>query len=203
MSLILRMRHDVEDGVYRVTYQFNDGRWICAHFEVKSGIVIDCAPVLRKRLDYWKTKAERILCVDGYDIGFTGSQLVRPNVQIAALDRLFLHLYRHGYRRLHLGDCIGSDTQAWNIGTQYFYLIGHPPIEPRKRSFLTYAEVRGEKHYHERNRDIVHEGHVLIATPCGHEESHSGTWYTINYARSLGRPVYIVWPSGEMELLSD
>lgn len=42
------------DGVYRVETAF-----LCAGFVVKDNRVVECAPILRKRLDYWKAVARR------------------------------------------------------------------------------------------------------------------------------------------------
>jgi len=43
------------DGLYRVTTTY-----LCAGFVMQNGHVVTCAPVLRKRLAYWKTIALRI-----------------------------------------------------------------------------------------------------------------------------------------------
>lgn len=43
------------DGLYRVTT-----RHLCAGFVVKDGRVTMCAPILRKRLTYWRTVAVRV-----------------------------------------------------------------------------------------------------------------------------------------------
>lgn len=43
------------DGLYRVVF-----RTLCAGFVVENGRVVKCAPVLRKRLDFWVAQAERI-----------------------------------------------------------------------------------------------------------------------------------------------
>ncbi len=43
------------DGLYRVTTSY-----LCAGFVVEGGRVTMCAPVLRKRLSYWRTVAERV-----------------------------------------------------------------------------------------------------------------------------------------------
>lgn len=43
------------DGLYRVVTKS-----VCAGFVVKDGRVTVCAPILRKRLPYWKTVAVRI-----------------------------------------------------------------------------------------------------------------------------------------------
>jgi len=43
------------DGLYRVTT-----RYLCAGFVIEGGKVTGCAPILRKKLAYWMTVAERI-----------------------------------------------------------------------------------------------------------------------------------------------
>lgn len=43
----------LRDGLYRVTTPN-----LCAGFIVRDGAVIECAPILRKRLSYWITRAE-------------------------------------------------------------------------------------------------------------------------------------------------
>lgn len=45
----------MKDGLYRVTTSY-----LCAGFTVEGGVVTWCAPILRKRLAYWKTVAARI-----------------------------------------------------------------------------------------------------------------------------------------------
>jgi len=45
----------MKDGLYRVAT-----RYLCAGFEVKNGKVVAVAPILRKKLDYWKTVAVRV-----------------------------------------------------------------------------------------------------------------------------------------------
>lgn len=43
------------DGLYRVTTPY-----LCAGFVVEDGKVIECAPILRRKLSYWMTVAVRI-----------------------------------------------------------------------------------------------------------------------------------------------
>lgn len=45
----------MRNGLYQVTMPY-----LCAAFEIQGGKVIACAPILRKRLDYWKTIAVKI-----------------------------------------------------------------------------------------------------------------------------------------------
>lgn len=42
----------IKDGLYRVNY-----KTICAGFVVENGRVIICAPILRKKIEFWITKA--------------------------------------------------------------------------------------------------------------------------------------------------
>jgi len=45
----------MRDGLYQVTT-----RYLCAGFVVRDGLVTHCAPILRKRLAYWRTKGRWI-----------------------------------------------------------------------------------------------------------------------------------------------
>jgi hypothetical protein len=43
------------DGLYRVTT-----RYLCAGFIVKEGKITQCAPILRKKIEYWQTIAVKV-----------------------------------------------------------------------------------------------------------------------------------------------
>ena len=43
------------DGLYQV-----ETSYLCAAFVIENGRVAKCAPILVKRIDYWKTIARRI-----------------------------------------------------------------------------------------------------------------------------------------------
>ena len=43
----------MDDGLYRINY-----KGICAGFVVKGGRVIQCAPILKKRINFWRTYAQ-------------------------------------------------------------------------------------------------------------------------------------------------
>jgi nucleoside 2-deoxyribosyltransferase len=76
----------------------------------------------------------------------------------------------------------------------------HPPANPRLRAWCIAAEYRPPLAYLARDRAMVDEADILIAAPRrSAEEANSGTWYTINYAARVGRPVIIVYPSGYCE----
>jgi len=99
----------------------------------------------------------------------------------------------------HHGDCVGADAEFHDLirtGTDASVII-HPPIKNTWRAFCTATYSREPKGYLARDRDIVDETDRLVAAPkTFHQVSHSGTWYTIGYALSVGKPVTIVWPDG-------
>ena len=45
------------DGLYRVTTKY-----LCAGFVIEGGRLVMCAPILRKKIIYWRTVAVRIGC---------------------------------------------------------------------------------------------------------------------------------------------
>ena len=45
----------MDDGLYQVTTSY-----LCAGFVVENGKVTMCAPILRSKLEYWKTIAKLI-----------------------------------------------------------------------------------------------------------------------------------------------
>lgn len=100
---------------------------------------------------------------------------------------------------LHHGDCTGADAQVAAFAQDLGYkLISHPPDNPRHRANHFAHEVRPEKPYLERNKDIVRETSALVAAPKGIDEQvRSGTWSTVRYATKLGKQIYIVYPDGQ------
>ena len=45
----------LKDGVYQVRTD-----QICAGFVVKNGLIVDCAPVLLRKIEYWKLRARLV-----------------------------------------------------------------------------------------------------------------------------------------------
>ena len=54
------------------------------------------------------------------------------------------------------------------------------------------------KSFFARNRDIVDETDIWIATPATKKEM-GGTWYTINYSHKQKKHRVIVYPDGSIE----
>lgn len=130
-------------------------------------------------------------------LGFTGTQEGMTEMQSQFVFNTMMDLEP---TEAHHGCCIGADaTFDAMLGYSVNCTVhGHPPIKAHKKADC-YCDVWHEpKEYLERNRNIVDATDVLIAAPKGPEEMRSGTWSTVRYARKLKRPIFIVWPSGEM-----
>lgn len=131
-------------------------------------------------------------------VGFTGTRNKISREQYLALAEFLDGL---GEFELHHGDCVGADAEAHEISTQLpCQIIIHPPIKKELRAFCSDAfQIRETQNYFARNRQIVLETELLVACPrLMNEEREGGTWYTINYARKLGRKIYIIWPDGSI-----
>lgn len=127
--------------------------------------------------------------------GFTGSRKGMTLQQKAKVKELFKSI---DISELHHGDCIGADEEIH--GMFIWKKVGHPPTVRGLRAFKLFDEWRPEKPYLERNRNIVDETEILIATPNGTEKEcgRSGTWSTIRYAKKQQKKIYIILPTGEV-----
>lgn len=129
-------------------------------------------------------------------LGFSGTKNGMTPAQRKAVRSLI-----HNATRLHLGDCVGADDQAYEEATSFGIAVeGHPPTKGQLRCFRTYDKTWPEKPYLDRNQDIAEAGvDGLIAAPRGFEEQRrSGTWSTVRRARKLGRRIWIVRPDGSV-----
>ena len=142
---------------------------------------------------------------EGDGAGFTGTQYGMRPAQKKVLRQLLIDLREIGITRLHLGDCIGADAQAYAIAKDLgFYLIGHPPTDPRKRAMLSYNETRDEFPFLVRNGHIVTECAYLVVTPhTTYHVKRSGTWATFRNAKRRGREGCVIDPYGTMRDISD
>lgn len=103
----------------------------------------------------------------------------------------------------HHGDCVGADAQAHDIADECGYgVIIHPPRDYKLRAWKEVPPhmMRAEDSHFSRNRSIVTETTALIATPFeAEEQDRGGTWYTIKYARKIGKTVVLIRPDGTIE----
>lgn len=107
------------------------------------------------------------------------------------------------------GDCKGADTDFHHLILAFRggALTSNPPkieicpsTSESMRSYCEYYDViNPAKDSLARDRDIVDKGDKLIATPrTVREESRSGTWYTVRYAKRVNKIVYIIYPNGDI-----
>lgn len=132
-------------------------------------------------------------------LGFTGT---RHEPTEAQKDFIFRNMF--DATELHHGCCVGSDKAAHDTASPYDALTIwlHQPTDQKLMVPLPQLLTRGGIHalsakpYHARNRDIVDACDILIATPDGPRRPHSGTWYTIEYAKVNKVAVVVCLPDG-------
>lgn len=136
-------------------------------------------------------------------IGFTGSRHGMTQAQKDALKSV-LRVFEPS--EVHHGLCVGADEQFHHIVRGLFTscrVIGHPPANTLKMASISSQcdHVLHPEPYLNRDRAIVDACNTLIATPGTHTAiPHSGTWYTIQYARKCGVTAYIIYPNGRTQL---
>lgn len=131
-------------------------------------------------------------------IGFTGTRFGMTDKQMQRLASLLLNIAEGNSVELHHGDCIGADIEAAKIAKQLGYkIVCHPPLNESDRGEFQSDEYRMNETYLKRNRNIVDECEILIATPkTATEQFRSGTWYTIRYAGKRNKKILIIIPDG-------
>jgi hypothetical protein len=117
---------------------------------------------------------------------------------MTAAQRATVERLTASYREVHHGDCVGADADMHEIArARGQWLVGHPPSDSRLRAWCDFDEIRKPKPFRDRNHDIVDETGSMVAAPAEFEEQlKGGTWGTVRYARSKGRPIVIVRPDG-------
>lgn len=108
----------------------------------------------------------------------------------------------------HHGDCVGADAEAAAMAILLNYrLVCHPPVNPKHRAWVPSDVVHRERHYLERNREIVLAAPTLIAAPPYmtaapfQKTLRGGTFYTMRQARSHERTIWIAWPNGSLSVV--
>lgn len=130
----------------------------------------------------------------------TGTRYGATSFQLASVGWVWS---RYGITELHDGDAIGVDEQLYYLGRAFgAKIVMHPPRSSKFRAWCgdNKDEFRRPKGYFERDKDMVNESGTLVGCPkhTFEEFEHSGTWNTIRYARTLGRPIAIIWPGGRI-----
>lgn len=136
-------------------------------------------------------------------VGFTGTRWGMTMQQKDAVHQMLKDLaalVRPGRVVAHHGDCVGADSNFHDLARDVnAYTIGHPPTSLELRANRTFDQVRPPLGHLARNRRIVLEAQVMIATPFeSTRQTRGGTWYTIDHARKVGRKVVVVLPDGSV-----
>lgn len=136
-------------------------------------------------------------------VGFTGTRKGMTNQQLIGVHMLLGELKEQGANEAHHGMCIEADEQFHFLANSMRYrMVGHPGLnrkgEVSQRGKQVCDALAEAKFFLDRNKDIVDEVDVMIATPGEVEEQMmgSGTWATIRYARKTGKMLYVFFPDG-------
>lgn len=136
-------------------------------------------------------------------IGFTGTRHGMTFGQRVTVANLVSGLTHTDDPELfaHHGDCVGADSEFHNIASEYgARVIVHPGPDGEHRAYRLGFLVRDPLTHFARNRVIVAESDVMIATPYeAVAQQRGGTWYTIGHTLKTGKPLAIVFPAGDIE----
>lgn len=144
-------------------------------------------------------------------IGATGSREGVTNAQMAWVYGVFEDGIRHGlFDTVYHGACTGADEFIHELALESGMRVhAWPPtitkyLAPECITAHPLVTVHTAMPYLNRDREVVRAGTVgLIALPRQESqpqrESWGGTWYTVNFAERIGRPVMICYPNGKVE----
>lgn len=143
-------------------------------------------------------------------LGFTGTRRATTPHQRDNFRALLAEL---NPTEFHHGCCVGADAEAAVIvraTCPSCRIIAHPGRSAAggDNDLLDQAalagadEIRDTRAFLARNRDIVHACDVLVAMPFQDGRpargTGGGTWYTVEYAESKGKPVLLLMPRGQV-----
>lgn len=146
-----------------------------------------------------------------YIIGFTGTRngmtdpqkaKVHEELQsILAYVKAMPHEYTFLDARAMHGDCVGADADFHHIcKREGMTILIRPCTYESMRARCNGIRIAKAKDPMQRNKDIVADADILIATPPTHEEvRRSGTWATVRYMTKAQKPLIIIFPDGSVE----
>lgn len=143
------------------------------------------------------------------DLGITGTRQGMNKLQQKAFLSVVAKLLER-YPMLntfHQGDCVGVDTQSAKLVKELydFTVVAHPPVSKKLVGDFKSDQVREDKTYFARNRDIVDESSIMIAITLENEDPSpklSGTWYTLNYSIKNKKETYHIKPDGSINVFN-
>jgi len=127
-------------------------------------------------------------------IGFTGTRHGMSLEQKKEFEKI---IKSKKCEEFHHGMCVGSDEQAHQIVKEMkIKIVGHPPTFKKFMAACDCDVNKKPYEYLKRNKNIVNDTNILVATPDCKEKTRSGTWSTIRYARKQGKRIYIIHKNG-------
>lgn len=132
-------------------------------------------------------------------LGFTGTRQGMAPVQRAALRACLV-----GTKMLVHGACLGADAEADEIAASMgiprsLYPSDIASMQMVLRDPKDYAFVYLPAPPLLRNKWMVRSCEVLFAAPRGPETTHSGTWATVRFARTLRHiGIVVAYPDGRV-----
>jgi hypothetical protein len=137
-------------------------------------------------------------------IGFTGTRYgMTPAQQERFVDLIKALDFSSGtVTEFHHGSCEGADVEAHALVRQYLpdvKIVVHPSKKKDHEVEVAGDVVMPELGHLSRNQKIVKHTDVLIATPFhADEQQFGGTWFTVRFARKMGRRRLIIRPDGSL-----
>lgn len=132
-------------------------------------------------------------------LGFTGTRSGMTDPQKAAFRKLVEKLQPREFRH---GDCVGADEESHDIVREIVpecRIIIHPPIDTKARAWRTGDAILTPLTHFARNREIVRASMVMAgASLTAFRTERGGTWYTLDFAVKVGRPIHVLWPDGHV-----
>jgi hypothetical protein len=144
-------------------------------------------------------------------IGFTGTREKLTDLQLAWLYETLEMGKRDGtIKEVHHGACLGADAavHAAAIDNDLFIHVWPPVnmkyVAPECLSPpFTKVTIHPRMQYLDRDRQIVGAAAGLVALPKHNEQPErmlwGGTWYTVDFAQRMNKPVIICYPNGVVE----
>lgn len=143
-------------------------------------------------------------------IGFTATRTGLSNQQLAWLVTVFEDGVRDGtIKEVHHGACVGGDAAVHAQAIENEVPIHvWPPVNPKYLAVETLTPhplvtVHPRMPYLDRDRRIVGASKGLVALPKQDAQPErmlwGGTWYTVDFAERMNRPVIICYPNGVVE----
>lgn len=136
-------------------------------------------------------------------LGFTGTRFGLTQLQ---RNKIRSVLTTVSFSEANHGDCIGGDEEFHYIAlSQGIPIDIWPPVDASMRAFCKGARtLHLPGNYLGRNRKIVNRSEVMLGLPREmKEQPRGGTWSTIRYAKKKLKPLIIIYPDGNHEIIGD